>query len=149
MTAIPRGCTCYYTEQRDPYEPQLGSWLDGEPDQLCPVHFPPPTWLPRPLHAAWLRWRAARLDPERGELWQASTGAYAARHVDVSLWLSPLRWGLGVDYEDDWHRYTYTGEGGRVWVSATLGPLCLSAALCQPYVEPPKPPRRAEVPLSA
>jgi hypothetical protein len=119
-------------------------------DQRCSVHFPPPAWLPRFLHAAWVKWRGARIDAEQGELWSRDLwGRYETVSSDLSLWLTPLAWGLGIDYEDDWRREAYVGDGGRRWASITVGPLCLSLAVCQPYIEPPRRPKSPTVPLAA
>lgn len=38
LTTVPAGCTCHYTSHRDPAEPQMGSWLEGEQAEDCPVH---------------------------------------------------------------------------------------------------------------
>ncbi|QFG09448.1 hypothetical protein I5H08_gp039 [Mycobacterium phage Yuna] len=48
MTTVPEGCACHWYPVRDPAEPQLGSWLDGEPNPACWVHFPAP-WRIRRL----------------------------------------------------------------------------------------------------
>lgn len=39
LTTIPEGCTCHYTEQRDPAEPHMPAFFDAEPNPNCRVHF--------------------------------------------------------------------------------------------------------------
>lgn len=38
LTTVPEGCTCHLELVSDPYEPQMGSWLEGEQDPNCPIH---------------------------------------------------------------------------------------------------------------
>lgn len=38
MTHVCKECECFYHESRDPYEPQLGSWVELEWNPECPVH---------------------------------------------------------------------------------------------------------------
>ncbi|ASR85264.1 hypothetical protein I5H06_gp40 [Mycobacterium phage SirPhilip] len=42
MTTIDERCACHHYPVRDPAEPQLGTWLEAEPNPACPVHFPRP-----------------------------------------------------------------------------------------------------------
>ncbi|QJD50465.1 hypothetical protein SEA_CHRIS_63 [Mycobacterium phage Chris] len=48
MTTVPKGCACHHYPVRDPAEPQLGQWLEMEPNPSCWVHFPRP-WRIRRL----------------------------------------------------------------------------------------------------
>ncbi|QAX95602.1 hypothetical protein I5H03_gp044 [Mycobacterium phage Nibb] len=42
MRTLPEGCACHAYPVRDPAEPQLGTWLEAEPNPACWVHFPKP-----------------------------------------------------------------------------------------------------------
>lgn len=139
LTTIPDGCTCDYTTQRIPGEPHIPAYLDGEPDPLCPVHFPGPAWLPDWVNNAVRFWRLAVRDPEQGQLTFGQWGDYKRRHVEHGWWLTPTTWGLGLDVHDDWRRDRYAGEGGQVWLLVQVGPLSWSVSLHQPYVEPVRP----------
>ena len=39
MTHVCPGCTCHHTEASIPGEPQMGTYLEAEPNPDCPVHF--------------------------------------------------------------------------------------------------------------
>lgn len=140
LTTIPPDCTCDYHEQRIPGEPHIPAYLDGEPDPLCPVHFPGPLWLPAWVNNAVRYWRLTTRDPEQGELTHRSWGDYRRRHIEHGWWLTPTTWGLGVEWSDDWKRYAYTGEGGLVWLAVQVGPFSWSLRLHQPHIEVPRRP---------
>lgn len=41
MTHICPGCACWHVRATIPGEPQIGSYIESEPNPDCPVHFGP------------------------------------------------------------------------------------------------------------
>lgn len=120
LTTIDPNCSCDYTPVRDPAEPQLGSWLEAEQDDLCPVHSRLPAWVPDWLDATIRFWRRAARDPERGELTARQWGD-PPRYVTHGWWLNPTVWALGLDFDYE----TFSGETRRTFGLA-VGPLSWS-----------------------
>ncbi|AYR01130.1 hypothetical protein SEA_LEMOND_65 [Mycobacterium phage LeMond] len=52
LRTVPEGCACHCYPVRDPAEPQLGTWLDMEPNPSCWVHFPRPWRIRRVTEGA-------------------------------------------------------------------------------------------------
>lgn len=88
------------------------------------------------------KWRAAKVDPEKGELlereWRVrpvreGQGFYGQHWVALQVWLCPTSWGIGIAAEQmDW---LPGGLDGRRDVSVHVGPVSLYLALCQPIRE--------------